>query len=63
MHRDKVDQAWAVARDTIEREGGITLADFRDRLETSRKFAIALLEYFDKMKRTRLTGETRVFFA
>lgn len=63
MHRDKVDQAWAVARDTIEREDGITLADFRDRLETSRKFAIALLEYFDKMKRTRLTGETRVFFA
>lgn len=62
MHRDKVDQAWVIAREAIEQEGGITLAEFRDRLETSRKFAIALLEYFDRQKRTRLTGEIRVFF-
>ncbi len=63
MHRDKVDQAWVIVRRTIEEEGRISLAEFRDQLETSRKFAMALLEYFDKQKRTRLTGEARVFFS
>ncbi len=61
MHKDKVDQAWALVQETIEQEGSITLAAFRDRLDTTRKFAIALLEYFDRLKRTRLTGEVRVF--
>ena len=61
MHKDRVDQAWTLVRQTIEEEGSITLAAFRDRLESTRKFAIALLEYFDKQKRTRLTGEVRVF--
>ena len=62
MHREKVDQAWEIVRAAIEKEGQITLAEFRDELESSRKFAMALLEYFDKQKRTRLTGEVRVFF-
>lgn len=61
MHRDRVDAAWELARSAIEDQGQITLAEFRDRLDTSRKFAIALLEYFDRLKRTRLTGEARVF--
>ena len=63
MHRDKVDQAWIIVRQLIEQEGRISLAEFRDQLETSRKFAMALLEYFDKLKRTRLTGEVRIFFS
>ncbi|MGI6156982.1 MAG: selenocysteine-specific translation elongation factor [Saccharofermentanales bacterium] len=62
MHRDRVDQAWAVAREAIETEGSVTLADFRDRLRTTRKFAIALLEYFDKLKRTQLVDDARVFY-
>ncbi|NLB50074.1 MAG: selenocysteine-specific translation elongation factor [Clostridiaceae bacterium] len=61
MHTTRVDQAWELARRMIEDDGSLALADFRDRLETSRKFAMALLEYFDKLKRTRLTGEVRLF--
>lgn len=61
MHADLVDRAWDTVKETIEKEGSITLADFRDKMETTRKFAIALLEYFDKQKRTRLSGDARVF--
>ena len=63
MHKDRVDEAWEIVRQTIEKENGITLADFRDHLGATRKFAIALLEYFDKLKRTRLVDESRVFFS
>ena len=63
MHKDRVEEAWEIVSQTIEKENGITLADFRDHLGATRKFAIALLEYFDKLKRTRLVDESRVFFS
>lgn len=62
MHRDKVEEAWLMVRQTIQADGSISLAAFRDKLEATRKFAIALLEYFDRQKRTRLTGDVRVFY-
>ena len=45
-----------------QHEGVIKLSDFRDQLQTSRKFALALLEYFDKEKVTRRSGEDRILF-
>ena len=44
----------------IEREGSITLAQTRDMLQTSRKYAQALLEYLDEMGVTRRVGDERV---
>lgn len=41
-------------------EGEISLADFRDRLKTSRKYAQAWLEYADTADVTRRTGDKRV---
>lgn len=38
----------------------ITLADFRDILDTSRKYAVALLEYFDRQGFTRKVGDARM---
>ncbi len=40
--------------------GSITVAGLRDRLGTSRKFALTVLEYFDTMKVTRRVGDARV---
>ncbi|PKK39984.1 Selenocysteine-specific translation elongation factor [Clostridiaceae bacterium JG1575] len=40
--------------------GSITLAQFRDLLDTSRKYAVALLDYYDKLGWTRREGEARV---
>jgi selenocysteine-specific elongation factor len=45
----------------IERDGSITLAGLRDELQTSRKFAQALLEHFDGARLTRrLPSDERV---
>ena len=63
MPEELVNQAWEIAQSTIAETGQITLADFRDKLSTTRKFAIALLEYFDKQRKTKLVGDARVFYA
>ena len=47
----------------IEGHGSATAADIRDLLSTSRKYAIALLEYLDQEKVTRRTGDKRVLVA
>jgi selenocysteine-specific elongation factor len=44
----------------IQGEGGITLGQFRDIFNTSRKFSLSFLEYLDKQGVTRFDGEKRV---
>jgi selenocysteine-specific elongation factor len=46
--------------DIIDREGSITLAQFRDHFNSSRKYAQAVLEYFDQQRITRRVGDARV---
>ncbi len=54
----------AIAREAVvarcQDQGQITLAEFRDMLNISRKFAQALLEYFDRIGLTRREGDYRV---
>jgi selenocysteine-specific elongation factor len=56
--------AWnALVRETlalIDSEGAITLARFRDHFGTSRKYAQATLEHFDRLRYTRRVGDNRV---
>ncbi len=49
-------------RNRIETEGSITLAELRDHLDTSRKYALMILEYCDNAKITRLQDDRRVFY-
>lgn len=44
----------------IQEQGSITLADLRNALETSRKFALPLLDYLDAQKITKREGDARV---
>jgi selenocysteine-specific elongation factor len=44
----------------IQERGAITVADLRDTVGTSRKYALALLEYFDGIRLTRRIGDRRV---
>ncbi|MEA4919794.1 MAG: selenocysteine-specific translation elongation factor [Clostridiaceae bacterium] len=44
----------------IEKNGQMTLGEFRDALGTSRKYAVALLEHFDKSRLTKKVGDARV---
>lgn len=54
--------SWALEelRKVVAREGEITLAAFRDIIGTSRKYALEILEYFDREKITKKEGDVRV---
>ena len=60
MHHETVEKALEQVKKDIGERGSVTLADFRDEIGTSRKFAIAILEYFDRIKLTKLSGDARV---
>jgi selenocysteine-specific elongation factor len=47
----------------LERQGTLTLAQFRDHFQTSRKYAQALLEYLDQRRITRRVGDERVRYS
>jgi selenocysteine-specific elongation factor len=44
----------------IQKNGSITLAELRDQFDTSRKYAVAVLEYLDQTGVTIRRGDTRV---
>ncbi|MGH2931101.1 MAG: SelB C-terminal domain-containing protein, partial [Solirubrobacteraceae bacterium] len=41
-------------------QGSISVSEVRDLFDTSRKYALALLEYFDQERLTRRVGDARV---
>ncbi len=47
---------------TIDQQGSVTVAAFRDRFGTSRKYALALLEHLDERKITKRVGDAREFY-
>lgn len=55
-----VEQVRRMVVDTLRGDGEVTVATVRDRLRTSRKFALALLEFFDAARVTRRVGDRRV---
>ena len=46
--------------DYIKSHGKITVAEVRDIFKTSRKYALAMMEYLDAQKITRRVGDERV---
>ncbi len=60
IHNECYTQALELAYSLIEKNGQMTLAEFRDALGTSRKYAVALLEYFDNRRLTKKVGDARV---
>jgi len=59
FHREAVERAKELLTDYINREGGLESVKFKYLLETTRKFAIPLLDYFDRIGVTRRVGYTR----
>ncbi|NLJ25395.1 MAG: selenocysteine-specific translation elongation factor [Firmicutes bacterium] len=60
IHKHTLDEAWRELKQHLVDTTSITVAEFRDRLEISRKMAVALLEYFDRLQLTRRQGDQRV---
>lgn len=58
-HRETYDRVYEIARNHFETHETLTLAYFRDLLNTSRKYALAALEYYDKNRYTRKEGDSR----
>jgi len=59
-HRDALAKAEARVVALAQRDGKVTIASLRDELQTSRKFAQALLEHFDAARVTRRVGDEHV---
>jgi selenocysteine-specific elongation factor len=60
IHPEALDGVERRVKAIIERDGQITLAQLRDELQTSRKYAQALLEHFDAAHVTLRRGDVRV---
>ncbi|MEN1759219.1 selenocysteine-specific translation elongation factor [Anoxynatronum sibiricum] len=60
FHQNSINTAKDIILKHFENHSDISPADFRDLLNTSRKFAVALLEYFDQEKLTKRNGDSRI---
>lgn len=59
LHKNFFYSALKVMEELQKENGVIVLGEFRDRLGTSRKFALPILEYCDKKNITQKTGDLR----
>lgn len=57
---EAVEEGQKLLNDYFAQEKELTLADFRDLLNTTRKYALPLLEYYDRIRFTRRVGDVRV---
>jgi selenocysteine-specific elongation factor len=58
--QDTYDRILAEIKGLIGQHGSVTVAQVRDALGTSRKYALAILEHLDDRRVTRRVGDTRV---
>ncbi len=58
--KDHYRNALDILKKIVEDKGSVTVADYRNALTTSRKYALALLEHFDDLRITRREGDERV---
>jgi selenocysteine-specific elongation factor len=57
--KEDFDQLLDETRKVIMRDGGVTVANFRDQFNTSRKYALGFLEYLDSIGVTVREGDIR----
>jgi len=54
------DELEAWVRERISEHGSVNVAQVRDAFNTSRKYALALLEYLDDRRITKRVGDDRI---
>jgi selenocysteine-specific elongation factor len=60
MSKEVLEQMRQDLSKFLQEKKEITVAEFRDLVKTSRKFAVPFLEYFDSQKLTQRVGDKRV---
>ncbi|NLX61580.1 MAG: selenocysteine-specific translation elongation factor [Tissierellia bacterium] len=63
FYKETIEEAIKLITEYLNKNNFITVAEFRDLLNTNRKTAIALLEYFDQIKITKREGDKRLLFS
>ncbi len=58
--KDNLDNAKSILISFINKSGSITAGSFRDEIGASRKYAVAILEYFDLLKITKRVEDKRI---
>lgn len=61
LHMDVYNEAIEKVKRHIEANGQITLAEFRDLMDTSRKYALLFLDHLDNIGLTKRVDDYRVF--
>lgn len=59
LHTAHLEEAKQRTRAHLQAKGKLSVAEFRDLLGTTRKYALPLLEYFDENRYTRRLGDER----
>ncbi len=62
FHKDTIQETIEILNNTYANSKSFTISDFRKSLNTSRKYAVPLLEYLDAKKITRREGDCRTLF-
>jgi selenocysteine-specific elongation factor len=57
---ENLNKAKEILINFISKNGEITAAQFRDEIKASRKYAVAILEYFDSIKLTKRSEDKRI---
>jgi len=60
FHTDSVESARKIVLEQLEKNKHITVAELRDRLKLSRKYATAILEYFDAIGLTKREQDVHI---
>jgi len=60
FHKDRVDEARRLIQSHFDQEYQLTVADFREMIASSRKYAVPLLNYFDSIGLTIRQHDVRV---
>jgi selenocysteine-specific elongation factor len=60
LFRETLDHMRQDLLNHLQQKKEITIAEFRDLVKTSRKYAVPLMEYFDSLKLTQRVGDKRV---
>ncbi|QGU00630.1 Selenocysteine-specific translation elongation factor [Candidatus Syntrophocurvum alkaliphilum] len=58
--KEAIEKGKEILKNHFEKENELTLAQARDLLNTSRKYALPLIEYYDRIRFTRRVGDVRV---
>ena len=61
--REGIEKAWLLLEKHLLEQGDLTVAQARDMLGTSRRYSLPLLEYFDRMKKTKRVGDKRILIS